>query len=632
VKEKLALLRKDQQKYEKHLITNTSVCTIPELSDLEDKLNQVDFDSLSQVVDKQFYNTKVLETAMCISESIFFGNKYEGGLFDYTDRIRLYLDNLRQIGSESVYGYALWGDLKNPEPGALEAKNFFVIKVPRKDEDDNDLLHELVIGLFGTNMLRRYIPNFSYIYGGFRCSPPIIDPDTKEVTALCLNRENVINHIVYEAVNNAISAKNFVQSCSIESYLTMYLQLLYALAFAEDRIGFTHYDLHDENLLMRQISPKNELFQIPYPTEKGVEYILTTHIPTIIDYGQTRITYKEKSLGYYNFEKYGVIADQIWPLYDAYKFLIFSSKSAISFKREPKFITILSQIVYFFNDRESLVEIIKNQMREGYGYYIYPRVVSNTNVKIRDLIRYIRVKFANLLRPLIRKDPFPNRPFFECRTGSCLPVTDLNRTLGIMNRISVPRSIPEFYELYFRLTYFKLVEEKKELIRKFEYTTLIKDHYRICFDLLNKIGRACKTIKPINIKDLTLQEIVVTGNGILHSLRAMNSQFSRIIDESNRLRLYCSLGAHISTIYKNRDNNRKFIQLWNIFKKDYFPYIFEIYKDIILINRDKFKTLKRNKVKFDQFINANRDFSSFIDNQQMFNKSVTNDVINRLNT
>ena len=46
-------------------------------------------------------------------------------------------------------------------------------------------MHEAFIGLAGTNQLRKEIPNFSFIYGAFKCDGPIMPGKGKEVKQFC---------------------------------------------------------------------------------------------------------------------------------------------------------------------------------------------------------------------------------------------------------------------------------------------------------------------------------------------------------------------------------------------------------------------------------------------------------------
>ena len=224
-----------------------------------------------------------MKAAMCTADSIFYTSPYDVGSLYLNNRIRMYIHNLRQVGGESAEGYALVADFEN-------AKDMFVVKVSRSPSDDT-LLHELVVGLYGTNKLRQYIPNFAYVYGGFKCSPPLIDPETKKVITWCLHDTNPVNYVLYENITPAVPMSKYLQTCTGKDFVNVYLQVLYALRLALKVSDYTHYDLHYENVLIREPSPGtiSGPFQIAYETERGVEYVLTHVIPTFIDYGFSHI-------------------------------------------------------------------------------------------------------------------------------------------------------------------------------------------------------------------------------------------------------------------------------------------------------------------------------------------------------
>jgi len=263
-----------QKRNEEYLIKNTSQCSTSELDLLRDRIPGLKAQELKRNSIKKLYNAEAMKGTMCAIDSIFYTSPYDVGSSKLNDRIRLYIHNLRNVGDESLDGYALLSDFEN-------VKDMFILKVARDPKDDT-LLHELVIGLHGTNTLRKYIPNFAYVYGGFKCSPPLIDPVTKKVVTWCLNNDNPVNYVIYENISPAVSMEKYLETCTGQEFLQAYLQVLYSLRTAEIAISYSHYDLHTANVLIRTLDiPK---FQLVYNTENGLEYLSTSMIATIIDY------------------------------------------------------------------------------------------------------------------------------------------------------------------------------------------------------------------------------------------------------------------------------------------------------------------------------------------------------------
>lgn len=59
--------------------------------------------------------------------------------------------------------------------GIMGSEKFINIKYPKKENDEESLLYEITFGT-ALNRLRKHIPNFRYIYGGFYCGIPM-NPD-----------------------------------------------------------------------------------------------------------------------------------------------------------------------------------------------------------------------------------------------------------------------------------------------------------------------------------------------------------------------------------------------------------------------------------------------------------------------
>src|SRR5579884_2098120 len=110
------------------------------------------------------------------------------------ERLGEWFTQLKRIGTESTAGFAFQGDMK-------KEKNVFIVKTSQNPETD-DLQHELFVGLFGLNQLRSTkqglpVYNFAYIFGGFKCSPPLVSPQDKTAVAWCNNMKDTVNYVFY---------------------------------------------------------------------------------------------------------------------------------------------------------------------------------------------------------------------------------------------------------------------------------------------------------------------------------------------------------------------------------------------------------------------------------------------------
>lgn len=263
---------------------------------------------------EHFHDSKVMGALFCIFDMILLTPEAQsGGFREANEYMSEIFTELRQIGAESVDGYAFMAKFG-------EIRNAFIIKAPRRPTNDG-LFHEYFVGIACTNNLRMKVPNFAYILGGFKCTPPQLGRD-KIVDDWCDSRfpESHVNYVIYEKIDG----KALVDECStvgFQDFLSWFIQIAYSVQIGAESCGFTHYDLHYENVLMRRWT-KN-VFMIPYDTPNGTVYVRTNLISTIIDFGRSRVKVRGESFGVYGFEKYGVFVDRARPSYDLYKILGF---------------------------------------------------------------------------------------------------------------------------------------------------------------------------------------------------------------------------------------------------------------------------------------------------------------------
>jgi hypothetical protein len=387
-------------------------CKIDELQKLRQNLTNIDAQLLQQYSINELYNDDVLNATKCVVNSMFYTNTDKDDL-TYNFYIKQYINNLTKIGEKSNIGFAFNADfgISKQSNGLFGnsngiASHMFIIKTIQDINFDDDLLHELMVGLYGTNRLRKAIPNFAYIYGGFKCSPPIFGKGN-EVSDWCkqsrgvlgMNNENMVNYIIYENVNPSISINDFTKTCSVTDFLNIFLQILYALDYAHKTIDFTHYDLHSGNILLRIPDPNepDKLYQILYKTENGWEYITTKYIPTFIDYGMSHCKNEAlkkyeniDDLGVFNFLDLSVNPDRSWIMYDVYKILVSVYIDAFNNKNNPV-IDVIEYIYKFFNYEDDIYKLIKEQVSL---YHSIPCTEETYNLfTIDKLIQHIKSKY-----------------------------------------------------------------------------------------------------------------------------------------------------------------------------------------------------------------------------------------------
>ena len=275
---------------EKEVIKNKSSMCPPKSSiDYREHVpSEIDGNKVVSDTNKQFYNFEVAKATSCAVGGIFYVLPCsEGTSLTLNEMVNEYITDPRRIGTESAYGYAILGGIKGSE-------GILVAKTPSRGGGGVDLIHELFVALNGTNKLRPSLPNLSVVFAGFNCSKAIINPETKKVVQWCSpSMKGQVPYTVYENISRSISAFDYTRTATVVQVFSMLYQVLLTLEIASKAIGFTHYDLHNENLLMnRDVSQTGVqgFFVIEYDMDDSKKYVLCDRVATFIDYGRSTIT------------------------------------------------------------------------------------------------------------------------------------------------------------------------------------------------------------------------------------------------------------------------------------------------------------------------------------------------------
>ncbi|CAH6420345.1 Protein kinase [uncultured virus] len=606
----LKLVEDQQDNSEEELIKYTTACDVPMLNSLRDRISGLQAAQLKEYTIKQLHNPAAMNAAMCIADSIFYTSPFDVGSLYLNNRIRLYIHDLRQIGSETTEGYAIVSDFEN-------ARDFFIIKVARSPEDDI-LIHELVVGLYGTNKLRQYIPNFTYVYGGFKCSPPLIDPETKKVVTWCLHDDNAVNYILYENINPSVPMSKYLETCSGKDFVNVYMQILYALRLAFKVIDYTHYDLNYDNVLIRdpfpsqasllttagqsvqahrnfqqqdltQLDPKrNPQFQIRYQTERGVEYVTTQVIPTIIDYGNSHIKVKETvntagniTVRDQHYGKSGLIPFSIFPyrswiMHDMYKFLMFCMASAIR-NNNQSVLQEATKIFRFFNYTEDPVVAVNAQSAVSFSFPLTD--VTNT-LSINDLAAHVRmVCNCDFISPNRSTDPI-----LDCER-ICLTESEILTRVGMNPNgpIGVPDNIIEFYDIAVRLQNENREAEKQQMARAFPYRQCMRNHINKMEELIRELQNERRKLKLVDVGQMTVGQLLQYNTMMI--VRSTYVSVGTIVDKTVTLRFYNEIGHAVALSYQDDNAIRIMDDIMARFNRDIRPSL-EDAKRILGSNHD----------------------------------------------
>ena len=341
------------------------------------KLNQLANDDERIVKLLSGYDTisqELHQNISCLVSSILLKGT---GTLSKTNKILNWFSGIRQIGSESIEGYALTASFV-PDGG------MFIIKTSRDSRYD-EISHEAVCGFYVTNKLRKYIPNFMYVYGYTKCSPAIII--NKEVENWCSSTSgDNVSYMFLENIRDSQEIGEWVVDASYDNFVKVVLQIFNALNVAYHYYGFVHHDLHKFNIMVRKFTPDKDGKTIPINVysfdnpETPPEYLATEFVPYFIDYG-----FAEFKLNGVSFKKPVNIKDDDYrfpgfPMVDVYKVLgtlarilyenHASKKRIVEYEAKIK---ILDDLFEFFGEGDIITSVKDSLKRDGNYYIISPR-------------------------------------------------------------------------------------------------------------------------------------------------------------------------------------------------------------------------------------------------------------------
>lgn len=550
-------LERENRKIEVRAISlKASMCTTS-------NVREFDFKKLASMKEDQFQNPQVMKAVACITMAVFYGisqTHHDIATIQYFRDI--IMRDMHRFGSPSVSGFALTGKMG-------QGSNVYVVKSPRGPEAASDLTHELFVALNGINYMREFIINFAIIYGGVRGPSPVVDDKgrivdfagilEKELSTptksrskdrvLPVQRPEQVPMVVYESITPSQSFEAYIEDCSVRDFYEFYLQMLFATQMACELIGYTHYDAHNQNWLAKKHNsseyPKGFSLQYEDYRTKTVRFISVKSkvIATAIDYGMAMIKYKEKGedryIGVTNTQlmKYGVDTTP-WPLHDAYKLLMFSAETLRVSGSNPKVLEEIQKIFRFFNKKETIQYAAKEQRKFYYGL---PRMQSNKNLNVYDLIDFIE-DYCDVEDILTNE---PKLPILSCGSR-CLTYQ------GAVNKVhsTESKTFTEFYYYAYHLKDTDVVQYR-ELVEGLDYEAAKEDYLRkveIDYDyLILKIEdvNPFELSKNVKMRDLKDKNVMNSLTSYYQSAISMVALYEGLVQ-------YLKVGKTIGILFKDK--------------------------------------------------------------------------------
>lgn len=517
-------------------------------------LHNINNEKVFSIIQDKYYDPNVLNVISNIMATII---NYAKDPLAEDHIIHHWMSYAKVISTSSLEGNIIATNLY----GINKFNKLFIVKSAK---EGFNVIHELFVGLMGINSLRDFIPNFVYTFGGMSCSSPSIN--NREIITWCNPYFPENENIIYENIQGETIYQYLINSDSnIKDILIYYLQILYSLNIAVEKVGFTHHDLHSNNIILRETEILT--FYIPYNINGKMIYLYTNKIATIIDFGFSRINYKEK--GYNKIRSCNEISKSIFPMNDAYH-LIIDILLILKYHNVPFYEKLKPIIKFFINISDSEINDFLN--RDSRTILNLPLNEITSKNRLNDLINHIINQYPEI-KYLISDTYSPNYPILHC--SPCQSVEQIEQQIGI----DTSTDITTLFDLYSLL----LIGDRPSID-----TQKILEMIKQPMDEFNKL------IKQLN-DDTTmipyLNEIIILSQNILSNTddtqninKLMNTDLTKIMVLYQQLITLIDLWAMIYKAYdyiKQSNNTVPYIDelmknLSKSFMTTYSKYVDEI--------------------------------------------------------
>lgn len=412
-----------QVKEEARLIPQKLSC--PEGSNID--ISQVKVTELNKLLIEHFDNPEIMKLIHCI-----FSGLSKADELRERSRINYWIKKLRLVASGSTAA------AYRAKLGPDESPNL-ILKV-QTDPKRLEFIHELFVGLFGTNSLREEGNlNFSYVYGGFSCTPPLVGPESDIPITWC-DKKEPFHYILYEdIVGNTLT--NQMAEMEPETFFNLLVQVVLSLSDAYKKIDYTHYDLHTSNLIVK---PLGEKYSIAYDTPNGEIFLTTENLAVFIDYGLSHIKYNGKNYGCDTGAHVGVMMDKAFPMYDIFKLLLSSYQLSGKVKTQ---VMIRNFLRFFSGENPEMLFFI---LRQDYDVSWLPYLDEFKDITYDTFWIFLKANFGEYMT-FISEDP--KAKILGCGHKAC------QTSIEIREKVltgAIPMDPFEIYDMSFTLNKLEL--------------------------------------------------------------------------------------------------------------------------------------------------------------------------------
>jgi hypothetical protein len=264
------------------------------------------------------------------------------------------------------------------------SNSLFIIKTNGNNGDPNMLMHEAFVGLYGTNILSKKVPNFMYVYDIISNCNVYYD------NHLCFTNGDR-SYLIAEKVKGIQLYEFMKKPESTRPVLfSIFMQILNALYIAKEECNFIHGDLHTKNIIIETLD--NEI-HIPFYLESDnpKSYITTKYVARMIDFELSNIEYNKK---FYNgLDDRFKTPRAITSVTDLFKLLL--DLVLLNQKYLDMWVVLIDAYVKTVNDTKHFYAYMEDRIKNVQDRYIPYNSLHNTTLKkninfsLRDYYTYL---------------------------------------------------------------------------------------------------------------------------------------------------------------------------------------------------------------------------------------------------
>jgi hypothetical protein len=297
-------------------------------------------------------------------------------------------------------------------------------------------------------------------------------------------------------------------------------------------------------------------------------YLYTNNIAYIIDHGKCHIKYKGRDYGISGFEKYGASSKESFPLYDAYKLLCFSMRTALNNNDNKDLFETLSKLFRYFDPTDDpRVAIVEQDLVN----YILPRKESLTKRTLSDFIDYVldayNINFIDIV-------PINDAYVLNCSNVQCENEADVKKELNVDDG-----SVGDIIELLHKISQNPITEVDNNQYYKLlpQFVVDISKLHEEMVSELNYVSNQ-KYVPQFHLSNIAITEL----RGYVFDVIELGDVVERYNTNVN-IFLQCSIKLNINTEFKIDVNS---VSKYLILKK-------KLSEDIDkIIQSDPYKLLK----------------------------------------